>query len=53
MQQITFIQKIIKKNNELVEILESSFMKFSEFLTYYKSGVERAFSRNPLQIPIE
>ena len=28
-------------------------MKFSEFITYYKSGVEKAFCKNPLQTPIE
>ena len=51
-QFVSFIQKLIKKNSELIEILENSFMKFTEFLSYYKSGVEKAFCKNPLQTPI-
>ena len=50
---VGFIQKVIKMSNELVDILETSFMKYSEFINYFKNGVERAFSKNPLQVSVE
>lgn len=48
-----FIQKLMKKNNELEEILMNSFPNYTDFVACYKNGIEKALVKNPLQIPVE
>lgn len=43
---IDFIQKLMKKNTELEEVLTNSFPNYSEFIACYKNGIEKALAKN-------
>lgn len=47
-----FVEKINRKNQELLEILNSVSM-IGDFASYYKSGIEKAFIHSKLPVPIE
>lgn len=48
----TFVEKINRKNQELLEVL-SAISAIGDFASYYKSGIEKAFVHSKLQVPIE
>ena len=47
----SFMEKLIRKNNELVTLLES-LASVGDFIPYYKNGIEKAFLSTKLPVEI-
>lgn len=47
-----FVEKLMRKNNELLTVLEAISI-VGDFVPYYKTGVEKAFVAAKTGVPIE